>query len=182
MKAFVTKFPSLISRKRLQYRTGRGSEDGVFSKHVDRVRLALSTAGLLILAGLTMVTWVLLRMFTKISDGKPSDQIETINLREPANRFQPLPKLPYPIACATTLLTKDSYYLFGGISSFGPTSSCFKVYFERDPNCILFDDLANKTPTGIDPAWNQGRQDIFLEIIHKFIWKMRLQLIQSGNT
>jgi hypothetical protein len=91
-------------------------------------------------------------LFTKILDGKPSDQIETINLREPASRFQPLPKLPYPIACATTLLTKDSYYLFGGISSFGPTSSCFKVYFERDPNCILFDDLANKTPTGIDPA------------------------------
>ncbi|CBY41479.1 unnamed protein product, partial [Oikopleura dioica] len=86
------------------------------------------------------------------NDGKPSDKIETINLREPASRFQPLPNVPYPIACATTLLTKDSFYLFGGISSFGPTSSCFKVYFERDPNCILFDDLANKTPSGIDPA------------------------------
>jgi hypothetical protein len=51
MKAFARKFSSLISRKRLQYPTGRGSEGGVFSKHVDHVRLALLTAGLLILAG-----------------------------------------------------------------------------------------------------------------------------------
>ncbi|CAG5081157.1 Oidioi.mRNA.OKI2018_I69.PAR.g9801.t1.cds [Oikopleura dioica] len=84
------------------------------------------------------------------NEGKPADQVETINLREPANRFQPLPNLPYPIACATTLLTKDAFYFLGGISSFGPTTSCLKVYFERDPNCILFDDLANKTPTGVD--------------------------------
>ena len=161
--AFARKFPSSTLQKKRRYRTGRGSGDGVFQKGAVHARLAQLTAGLSTSGESTTVSCAPVQNVSSINlEGKPSDLVETINLREPASRFQPLPNMPYPVACATTLLTKDSFYLFGGISAFGPTSSCFKVYFERDPNCILFDDLANKSPQpGVDPPQRQIKNNIF---------------------